>query len=186
LKKIIIFAGPSGTGKTTIARFILGNFSNLSFSVSATTRPPRHGEVNGKDYYFLSPEEFTKRIELGDFIEYEEVYAGLYYGTMKQEISRIWAEGKIPVLDVDVNGALNIKNIYPENSKAIFVHPMTIQNLETRLIKRKTESEQTLKKRLERAEMELMKAEEFDEIIYNEDLETACNEALELVSEYLK
>jgi guanylate kinase len=184
-QKMIILCGPSGSGKTTLAQHILAKLPNLSFSISATTRPRRDGEIHGKDYYFLSTDEFKNKLAENEFIEYEEVYSGIFYGTLKTELHRIWDEKKVPVLDIDVIGAMNIKKNFAPTALAVFVHPVSIENIMSRLKQRATESKESFEKRVHRAEEELSLAEQFDKIIYNDKLEPAMIKAQEYVNEYL-
>jgi guanylate kinase len=184
-KKIIILCGPSGSGKTTVAKHLLKTIPELEFSISATTRQKREQEEHSKDYYFLSIEEFTSLISEGQLVEYEEVYKGAFYGTLKSEIVRIWDLHKIPLLDIDVIGALNIKEHYAPEALSIFVHPVSLENIQKRLQKRATESEESLIKRTQRAAEELKMAEMFDRIVYNDDLEKACDSAEQYIREYL-
>ena len=184
--KLLIFTAPSGAGKTTIVRHLLATFGELAFSVSATTRPPRPGEVNGKDYYFLSPEEFARRIEADDFVEYEEVYPGRFYGTLHSEVSRIRAAGQSVVFDIEVKGATNIKRHYPSASLAVFVAPPDRETLFQRLRDRSTEDEESLRVRIARAEEELAYATTFDRILVNDDLATALAEAEALTRAFLR
>jgi guanylate kinase len=183
---LIIFSGPSGSGKTTIAKEILKQYAVLSFSVSATTRQQRINEINGQDYYFLTVDEFKAKIEKDEFIEFEEVYKDIFYGTLKTEMQRIWAELHIPLLDIDVFGALNIEKIYGKKALTLFIHPGSIENLRQRLIDRKSESPEALAKRLGKAETELAVANKFDFIGYNDcELESAVKRVSEIVSEFL-
>ncbi|MCS7004018.1 MAG: guanylate kinase [Cytophagales bacterium] len=175
--KIIIFSAPSGAGKTTLVKYLLAHNSDLAFSVSATTRACRPGEVHGKDYYFISKEEFEKHIANHDFVEYEEVYAGTYYGTLKSEIERIWAQNKHVIIDADVKGGLNIKKQYKERALSVFVQPPNIQILEQRLRTRNTDSEESIRKRMEKAISEITFGEKFDVVILNDNLDKACAEA---------
>lgn len=183
--KLIIFAGPSGSGKTTIAHHLLRTIPKLSFSISATTRLMRPFEENGKDYHFLTNDEFKQRLENNEFIEYEEVYKGVFYGTLKSEIQRIWTAGGVPVLDIDVYGALNIKKNFATKALTVFVHPVSVDNIKARLKQRATESEESYLKRVHKAEEELGQAVFFDEIIYNEVLEDALIRAEEIVQLYI-
>ncbi len=186
MNKMIIFSAPSGAGKTTIVREILKNDDfNLEFSVSACSRPKRDGEINGKDYYFLSVEEFKQRINNDEFIEWEEVYKNQFYGTLKSEINRIWKCGKNVVFDVDVVGGLNIKKHYTEEALALFIKPPSIAELEKRLINRQTETEASLKKRLAKAQTELEYANSFDKIIINDKLDIAVNETKNILLNFL-
>lgn len=185
LRKLIILCGPSGSGKTTVAQHLLHIFPQLSFSISATTRQQRGGENHQKDYYFLSIEEFTTRIANDEFVEFEEVYQGAFYGTLKSELNRIWELGKIPLLDIDVIGALNIKEHYAPDALGIFVHPVSLENIRKRLKKRATETEESLAIRIERAVDELKMAEMFDRVVFNDKLESACKDAEKYIHEYL-
>ncbi len=183
--KVIIVSAPSGAGKTSIVKHVLQFLPELRFSTSATTRSMREGEINGQDYHFLTVDDFKKGIERDDFLEWEEVYANQFYGTLKSEIQRIWDEGKTVIFDVDVKGGLNIKNYFGDNALAIFVEPPTIQELENRLRKRGTETEESLRKRVEKAEYELSFAPKFDKIILNDDLEVARGEMLQTIRQFL-
>ena len=184
--KLIVFSAPSGSGKTTIVKYLLTQPQlHLDFSISATSRYMRDGEINGKDYYFISPEEFQKKIAENAFVEHEEVYKDNFYGTLKTELERIWSEGKHVIFDIDVVGGLNIKNQYPDQTLAIFVNPPSVDELERRLKFRQTESDEKIAMRLEKAEREIARAPEFDVILENHDLETAKNEAVQLVSNFL-
>jgi guanylate kinase len=183
--KVIIVSAPSGAGKTSIVKHVLQYLPELRFSTSATTRTMREGEVNGKDYHFLSVDDFKKGIERNDFLEWEEVYRNQFYGTLKSEIQRIWDEGKTVIFDVDVKGGLNIKKYFGENALAIFVEPPTVQELENRLRKRGTETEESLRKRVEKAEYELSFAPQFDKIILNDNLDEARAEMLQTIREFL-
>jgi guanylate kinase len=184
--KLILFCGPSGSGKTTITRHLLENFPELSFSVSATTRHKRPNEIHGKDYYFLTVHEFKQKIATGEFVEWEEVYKDLFYGTLKSEIERIWKENKAVTFDVDVEGGLKIKKIFHDNLLAVFVKPLSVDVLRKRLTERNTESEQSLRVRIEKAVHELTYENRFDHVIVNDTLEHALEQANKLVSEFLK
>lgn len=183
--KILIFSAPSGSGKTTIVKFLLGLQIGLEFSVSATSRPKRKNEIHGKDYYFLSPDEFQTKVLQGEFIEWEEVYPGQFYGTLKSEVDRIRQHGKHVVFDVDVKGGLNIKKQYGEEALAVFVSVPSLKVLENRLRSRSTEDESSLLKRLEKAEKEITLAGQFDTVIINDKLENALLEARRIVSDFL-
>lgn len=184
---LIVFSAPSGSGKTTIVRHLLEQKElNLGFSVSATSRPRRAQEEHGRDYYFLSKEAFEKHIKNNDFLEWEEVYKDNYYGTLQAEVERIWKEGKAVIFDIDVVGGLRIKNKYPGNTLAIFVQPPSLEVMEQRLRNRKTESEEKILERLNKAEKELKFATDFDVILINDDLETAKKGAIRLVETFLK
>ncbi len=185
MAKLIIFTAPSGAGKTTIVRHLLGQFSKLSFSVSATTRAKRPHEQDGIDYYFISPEEFRRRKEADAFVEWEEVYEGLFYGTLRSEVERLWSEGKHIIFDIDVKGAVNLKKAYPEQSLAVFVKPPDPETLFARLRKRRTESEDSLRKRIARAAEELTYEDAFDAVLVNDELEKALLEAEAIVTAYL-
>lgn len=185
--KLIVFSAPSGSGKTTIVKHLLQQSDlSLAFSISATSRYMRDGEVDGKDYYFITAEEFAQKINEDAFIEYEEVYKDNYYGTLRSEIERIWSEGKHVIFDIDVVGGLNIKNQFPEQTLAIFVNPPSVEELERRLRFRQTESDEKIAMRLEKAEREIARAPEFDKILDNHDLETAKLQAYELVANFVK
>lgn len=183
--KCIIFSAPSGAGKTTIVHYLLNQNIGLEFSISASSREPRENEIDGKDYYFFSAEDFRHKIEQKDFIEWEEVYTNNFYGTLKSEIERIWNMGKAVIFDVDVIGGLNLKKIFQEKALAIFVQPPSIDELEKRLRYRSTESEEKILMRMKKAKEELSKAPEFDVILENSKLETACLEAKKIVSSFL-
>ena len=184
--KAIIFSAPSGSGKTTIVRRLLENNSDLEFSISACTRDRRgRQEVNGKDYYFLTPSEFKKKIDNQDFIEWQEVYAGNFYGTLKSEIERIWASGKNVIFDVDVKGGLNLKKYFGERALAVFVKVPSIETLEQRLRGRETESEDTISRRLFKARFELTFEDQFDTTLLNEDLEKSTQEAQQLYRNFV-
>ena len=185
--KLIVFSAPSGSGKTTIVRHLLGKEDlNLEFSISAASRPPRGEEENGKDYYFISTEEFKQHIKNGDFLEWEEVYRDNFYGTLKSEIDRIWAKGKNVIFDIDVSGGLRIKHKFPEETLAVFVKPPSIDELKIRLKKRSTESDDKINMRIAKASVELATAPQFDKIIKNYDLDTAKEDAYQLVKEFVK
>ncbi len=184
--KLIVFSAPSGSGKTTIVRYLLAQEElKLDFSISATSREPRGEEVDGKDYYFLSLEDFKKKIKNDEFLEWEEVYRDNFYGTLKSEVERIWASGKNVIFDIDVVGGLDIKQLYPEETLAVFVKPPSIEELKIRLKKRKTETEDKINMRVAKASIELATAPQFDHIIVNNDLNTALEEAYTLVSNFV-
>lgn len=183
--KAILFSAPSGSGKTTIIKRLLQYFDCFEFSISATSRKPREGERDGIDYYFLSPEDFERRVQAGDFLEWEEVYAGTRYGTLKSEIDRIAERGKVVIFDVDVNGGLNIKRFFGDNAMAIFVMPPSIEVLEQRLRQRGTESEESIQKRLGRSARELDEASRFDKTIVNDDLDRAVAETKAVIETFL-
>jgi guanylate kinase len=183
--KMIVVSAPSGSGKTTIVRQVLASGLNLEFSVSACSRQPRANEKDGIDYYFLSAEAFKQKIAQNAFVEWEEVYAGNYYGTLKSEVERIWQKGNHVIFDVDVVGGLNIKRQYPEACLSLFVQPPSIKELEKRLRGRSTDSEETIQKRIAKAEYELSFARQFDRIIINDILEVAVNETFKAISEFI-
>ncbi|MFD2892137.1 guanylate kinase [Flavobacterium chuncheonense] len=184
--KLIVLSAPSGSGKTTILRHLM-NYPelNLEFSISCTTRAPRGEEENGKDYYFLTPDEFKQHIKNEDFVEWEEVYRDNFYGTLKTEVERIWAQGKNVIFDIDVAGGLRIKNKFPEETLAIFVKPPSVDELKRRLKERSTESEDKINMRIAKAHVELATAPQFDTIIKNYDLDTAKEEAYQLVKGFV-
>ena len=183
--KLIIFSAPSGAGKTTIVHHLLGKIPALEFSISATTREPRGDEKNGKDYYFISKEEFLHRIAKKQFVEFEEVYSGTYYGTLRTEIDRIWQKGKAVIFDIDVEGGMHLKRKYDGQALAIFVQPPSLDVLKERLAGRGTDSTEKLRERFIKAEKELNYAPQFDIILKNYDLQTACEEAEFLVKEFI-
>ena len=185
-QKIIILTAPSGAGKTSITRHLLKTYPDkLAFSVSAATRQPRGVEKDGLDYYFISEEEFTNKIQHEEFVEWEMVYEGKYYGTLKSELQRIWADQKIPVLDVDVKGAIHVQQQYKETTLSIFIEPPSIEELHRRLRSRGTENDDSLQARLSKAAYELSFKHSFDHVIVNAHLEQACKEAEELVLKFL-
>lgn len=183
--KALIFSAPSGSGKTTIVKHLLSTNPDLGFSISASTRDKRgRTEQNGKDYYFLSPEDFKQKIDRDEFIEWEEVYAGNFYGTLKSEIDRIWSEGRNVIFDVDVKGGLNLKKYFGDKALAIFVKVPSIEVLEARLNDRGTESPQSLSQRLFKAKFEMGFQNKFDVVLVNENLETSLKEAQRLYDEF--
>lgn len=184
--KAILFSAPSGCGKTTIIKELMQYFDCFDFSISATSRAPRGEERHGVEYYFLSHEEFKQRVDAGDFLEWEEVYAGTCYGTLKSEVDRIWQEGKVIVFDVDVNGGRNIKRYFGSDALSIFVMPPSMEVLEARLRSRGTDSEEAITKRLARSVEELRQAPQFDVTIVNDDLHRAVQEAREVIETFLK
>lgn len=183
--KLVIFSAPSGAGKTTIVQHLLRQMPELEFSISATTRQPRGDEQDGKDYYFISLPEFTHRIAKKQFVEFEEVYTGTFYGTLRTEIERIWEKGKTVIFDIDVEGGMHLKRKYGEQALAIFVQPPSLEVLIERLTGRGTDSSEKLQERFAKAEKELNYAPQFDIILKNHDLETACKEAKELVKNFI-
>lgn len=184
--KLIIFSAPSGAGKTTIVKHLLGKYPDrLAFSISATTRKPRGQEVNNQDYYFISTQAFLHKVAKHEFVEFEEVYAGTFYGTLKSEIERIWATGKHVIFDIDVEGGLRLKKKFEQNALAIFVQPPSIEVLQQRLVGRDTDSKEKLTERFAKAEKELAYAPQFDIVLNNFNLEIACKQAEELLVGFL-
>ncbi|WP_297513946.1 guanylate kinase [Flavobacterium sp.] len=184
--KLIVFSAPSGSGKTTIVRHLLGIPDlNLEFSVSCTTRAPRGTEVHSKDYYYMSIADFKQHIKAEDFVEWEEVYRDNFYGTLKSEVERIWALGKNVIFDIDVAGGLRIKKKFPEQTLAVFVKPPSVDELKRRLKERSTETDEKINMRIAKAHVELATAPQFDKIIKNYDLDTAKQEAVELVRDFI-
>jgi guanylate kinase len=184
--KIIIIAAPSGAGKTSITKHLLKTFPDkLAFSVSCATRQPRSYEQHSTDYYFMSPEEFRKKIDNNEFAEWEMVYEGKYYGTLKSELQRIWNENKVPLLDVDVKGGLNVQDQYRNSTLSLFIEPPSLEELRRRLEKRGTETPESLESRISKASFELSFKPEFDKPIVNDDLAKACKEAEETVRDFL-
>lgn len=184
-QKMIVVSAPSGAGKTTIVKHLLNSFSNLSFSVSATSRAKRGGEQQGREYYFVSADEFRTMIGNGSLLEWQEVYPGSYYGTPVSEVERISGMGCYPVFDVDVVGGLNIKKMYGSNALAVFIRPPSYEVLEARLRSRATDNEESLQKRLSKAKWELTFEQDFDKVIVNDKLEDALAEAEEMVKAFL-
>lgn len=183
--KLIIIAAPSGAGKTSIVKHLLSTLPDqLGFSVSCATRAPRAGETPGSDYYFITPQEFTRRVEAGEFAEWEMVYEGKFYGTLHSELQRIWDQRQAPLLDIDVKGGLRIKEQYPQ-SLSLFIEPPSLEVLRERLAARGTETPDSLQMRLNKASEECSYSNQFDHIIVNDQLEKACKEAVSLVKDYL-
>ena len=185
LEKVIILTAPSGAGKTSIASYLLKTLPQLSFSVSATTRAPRGNEKDGVEYHFISPSTFEGHIYQNDFLEYEMVYEGLYYGTLKSELTRIWNLGKIPVLDIDVKGAIKIQKQLGGNCLSIFIMPPSIEVLKQRLENRKTETAENIQMRLDKAAFEISFSNQFNAIIQNNDLALACTETENVIRNFL-
>lgn len=183
--KLIIVSAPSGSGKSTIIGKIMEKYDNLHFSISATSRPPRGNEQNGVEYFFLTPEEFKKKIENNEFIEYEEVYPDKFYGTLKSQVENQLTRGENVVFDVDVKGGINIKKQFGKRALSIYVMPPSIEELRRRLIKRGTDSPEMIEQRVAKAEQELTYANQFDKIIVNDILDVAVNEAMNIVTEFL-
>lgn len=185
--KLIVFSAPSGSGKTTIVRYLLEEKElNLDFSISATSREKRGKETQGKDYHFISAEEFKRHIKNNDFVEWEEVYHNNFYGTLRSEIERIWNDGKDVIFDIDVVGGLRIKRKFPNQTLAVFVQPPSIEEMEKRLRNRKTDTEEKIIERVRKAERELQYASEFDIILVNDDLSEAKRKALDLVGNFIR
>ncbi len=185
--KLIIFSAPSGSGKTTIVRHLLAENANLGFSISACTRDRRgRAEQNGKDYYFLTPDEFKQKIDSNEFVEWEEVYVGAFYGTLKSEIERLWESGKHVLFDVDVQGGLKLKEYYGDKALAVFVRVPNEETLRQRLIGRGTETEDSLSKRLFKVHFEMSFENRFDVVLVNDDLETSYRKAQQLVDDFVK
>ncbi len=175
--KILIITAPSGAGKTSITKHLMHKFPQLAFSVSAATRRPRGNEKDGVDYHFMSEDEFKQKIQHNEFVEWEMVYEGKYYGTLKEELQRIWNENKIPVLDIDVKGAIHVQQQFPQTSLSLFIEPPSVEELKNRLQSRGTETEESLAARVNKASYELSFKEHFNKIIVNDDLQKACIEA---------
>ena len=184
-KKVIILTAPSGAGKTSITKFLLANYPQLAFSVSATTRAPRGAEQDGVDYHFISAAAFEGHILQNDFLEYEMVYEGLYYGTLKSELERIWTEGKMPVLDIDVKGAIAIQKQLGNQAFSIFILPPSIEVLKERLANRNTDSEEKMQMRLDKAAYEISFSNQFNAVVKNEILDTACEETAALIQDFI-
>ena len=182
--KVMVFSAPSGAGKTTIVTHLLESFSKLEFSVSATSRAPRGKEIDGKDYYFLSKEEFKKRIANDEFVEYEEVYPGSFYGTLKSEVERIWAKGNVIMFDVDVKGGVNIKRIFGEKAFTVFIQPPSLEVMEQRLRARGTDSDEAIRTRVAKAAEEMTYAAKFDTVLVNDILEESFIKAERLVKRF--
>lgn len=183
--KLLLFCGPSGSGKTTIVRYLLDTDPRLAFSISATTRPKRETETDGVDYHFISVNEFKRRIDAGEFVEWEEVYKDRFYGTLRSEVDRLWRENKVVVFDVDVEGGLQLKKTFGELLLAVFVMPPSVEALHQRLTARQSETPESLKARVAKAEHELTYAFRFDRVIVNDTLEHALEEAKQVVAEFV-
>ncbi|MCU0377662.1 MAG: guanylate kinase [Bacteroidales bacterium] len=183
--RVLIISAPSGAGKSTLVNHLLASGLPLQFSVSATSRKPRGGEKDGHEYYFISAVEFRKRVDAGEFIEWEEVYKDHFYGTLRSEIDRITEAGKMPLFDVDVKGGISLKNIFGDNALAIFIMPPSVEELKQRLIRRGTDQEDKIAMRVDKAYKEIELAGRFDMVIVNDDLTRACNEILTVVSGFL-
>lgn len=184
--KLIVLTAPSGSGKTTIGKYLLETFPEVKFSVSATTRKRRKGEKDGEDYFFISSEEFDQKIARDEFLEWEQFYGKDRYGTLRSEVDKLMESGYFPLLDIEVNGALNVKKIYGSDCVSIFIRPPSIEELKKRLINRGTENDESLSTRLKRAEKELLYAERFDFVVTNDDLETAKKQVRTIVASFIK
>ncbi len=185
MNKILIITAPSGAGKTSITKYLMKKFPVLTFSVSAATRDARGTEKNGVDYYFISGEEFKRKIQTNEFVEWEMVYEGKYYGTLKSELERIWKEGKVPVLDIDVKGAIHVQQQFNEGTLSLFIEPPSVNELKMRLEGRGTETEESLAARVNKASYELSFKDHFDRTVVNAELDTACMEAENIVGHFL-
>ena len=185
-KKVIILTAPSGAGKSTITKYLLANYPHLGFSISATTRKPRGTEKDGIEYHFLNTKAFEAHIDQNDFLEYEMVYEGLYYGTLKSELERLWQSGKTPVLDIDVKGALKVQNVLGANCLSIFIMPPSVEVLKERLQSRQTESAEAIQTRIDKAAYEMEFSKAFKAIVKNEVLEVACTDVAKLIENFIK
>lgn len=183
--KIIIITAPSGAGKTSITKFLLEKFPKLAFSISAATREQRDYEINGKDYYFISPSEFQTKIQNNEFVEWEMVYQGKYYGTLKTELERIWNNKQIPVLDIDVKGAIHVQQQFPGSCLSLFIDPPSVEELKKRLKSRGTETPETLQARINKAAFEISFKHHFDKVIVNDDFNAACQKAADIIDFFI-
>lgn len=183
--KVVIFSAPSGSGKTTIVRRLLEQYTQFEFSISATSRQPRGAERDGVDYYFLTAEAFAAKVKEDAFVEWEEVYAGTCYGTLKSEVERIWAKGNVILFDVDVMGGISLKRIFGDKACSIFIMPPSIEELRRRLIGRATDTLEVIEKRVSKAAFEIEKAPEFDHTVINDDLEKAVEDTRAIINQFL-
>ena len=185
MEKVIIFSAPSGSGKTTIVHELLKRYPQFEFSISATSRAPRGAERDGVDYYFLTEEEFLRRIEADAFVEWEAVYAGTHYGTLRSEVDRIWSKGNVIIFDVDVVGGLNLKRIFGDKACSVFIMPPSIEELERRLIGRGTDAPEVIAKRVAKAGQEIERAPEFDHVVVNDDLQRAIADTCAIIDNFI-
>lgn len=185
MEKVIIFSAPSGSGKTTIVHELLKRYPQFEFSISATSRSPRGAEKDGVDYYFLSEEEFLRRIEADAFVEWEAVYAGTHYGTLRSEVDRIWSKGNVIIFDVDVVGGVNLKRIFGDKACSVFIMPPSIEELERRLIGRGTDATEVIAKRVAKAGQEIERAPEFDHVVVNDDLQRAIADTCAIIDNFI-
>ena len=185
MEKVIIFSAPSGSGKTTIVHQLLERYPQFEFSISATSRAPRGQEKNGVDYYFLTEEEFLNLIEKDAFVEWEAVYAGTHYGTLRSEVEKIWSKGNVIIFDVDVVGGVNLKRIFGDKARSIFIMPPSVEELERRLVGRGTDTAEVIAKRVAKAEIEIARAPEFDHIVVNDVLEQAVAQTVEIIDKFI-
>lgn len=185
MEKVIIFSAPSGSGKTTIVHELLKRYPQFEFSISATSRAPRGAEKDGVDYYFLTEEEFLRRIEADAFVEWEAVYAGTHYGTLRSEVDRIWSKGNVIIFDVDVVGGVNLKRIFGDKACSVFIMPPSIEELERRLIGRGTDAAEVIAKRVAKAGQEIERAPEFDHVVVNDDLQRAIADTCVIIDNFI-
>lgn len=185
MEKVIIFSAPSGSGKTTIVHELLKRYPQFEFSISATSRAPRGAERDGVDYYFLTEEEFLRRIEADAFVEWEAVYAGTHYGTLRSEVDRIWSKGNVIIFDVDVVGGVNLKRIFGDKACSVFIMPPSIEELERRLIGRGTDAAEVIAKRVAKAGQEIERAPEFDHVVVNDDLQRAIADTCAIIDNFI-
>lgn len=185
MEKVIIFSAPSGSGKTTIVHELLKRYPQFEFSISATSRAPRGAEKDGVDYYFLTEEEFLRRIEADAFVEWEAVYAGTHYGTLRSEVDRIWSKGNVIIFDVDVVGGVNLKRIFGDKACSVFIMPPSIEELERRLIGRGTDAPEVIAKRVAKAGQEIERAPEFDHVVVNDDLQRAIADTCAIIDNFI-